>query len=430
MAVATTVTFKTQSQLAQTYENSLQALNPGIIIQAPDGSAIASDWYVKQQVTASLGAGLSQDILIAQRNQFATTGAGSSLDELAAANNLPPRFSNFPAQGQVQVNTAVPFNITVPIGTILVNPANGVQYSVTDTATILSGTHGTINIRSVNTGNGLAAANGTRINPQTAVTGIDFFTVIFITDGFVQESDSSISNRIITASQNPRGGGSLGDFIGWAEEVQGVTGAYAFPYNLAGTRVIYTSALTGIFDADAILATSSIPYSRTAPASLVQQVALHIAQVQPANILQKVNTSATYQVPDIIDVEVLLVQGYTLSTIIPSIGLTVENLIKREVRRAIISAPLGGTNLINSSMVENSYILMSDIEQTLDLGLAASYTESGVYASLLIDRSVTTGSSSGQIVVPFGNNTLDTFGNSLICYDIVYANINVTLMVI
>ncbi len=107
----------------------------------------------------------------------------------------------------------------------------------------------------------------------------------------------------------------------------------------------------------------------------------------------------------------------------PSVNLTVTQLIQREIRRSIISIPPGGINV--GGVFE---IPISVIEQTIDEGLSSSPYETGIYASILIDRQIDYNGSYIPIILPSGADLIDpSSGNALIIYDILYSNINVTL---
>jgi hypothetical protein len=95
------------------------------------------------------------------------------------------------------------------------------------------------------------------------------------------------------------------------------------------------------------------------------------------------------------EVAVSLSPGLTLSSQLtlpnlPSPGyITVEQLIQREFRRGILSAPLGGIALTLYPNAIDQYIIISDIEDIMLQGLANNGTYQGNYASILEGLTIT-----------------------------------------
>jgi hypothetical protein len=206
-------------------------------------------------------------------------------------------------------------------------------------------------------------------------------------------------------------------------QTPGITNVYGYITTNAGINVINIILFAGGFDPDVILETPTITYSRTASQALVDQASNYIQSVRPINNTVNTITTETYLVPDMITVTVTLATGFTLGTLVPTQNLTVMQLIQREVRRAIISIPPGGVNVNGANVIP-----LSNIEQSLDEGLASSSQENGLYASLLVDRGVLYNSAYLPIPVPNGQNIIDTNTNlGQIIYDISYSNITVVL---
>lgn len=413
------VPFRTQAQVAQYYFTALTALNNSLDVNNP------SDWYWKGQAIGSVGSGLSQDLFILQQQIFPQTASGISLDSILANLNLTPRLGNLPATGQALLTNSIVSNVTIPQGQIFTNSITGVQYSCTQTTVITSSTYTTteIPIACTQVGSGFNLAVGTTLTPATNISGVTSITVTVMTDGLNAETDSSVAQRIIFAFQNPPGGGSLSDFVAWGMETQGVTNVYGYITTNAGINIINIVIFAGGFDADAILASPTIPYSRTASNALITQSNNYIQSVRPINNTVNVITTETYMVPLVIQVTVTLATGFTLSTLVPTESLTVLQLIQREVRRAIITIPPGGVNINGSSVIP-----LSTIEQSLDEGLSSSPNENGLYASLLVDRAVLYNGAYSAIPVPSGSAIIDIDTNEAqIIYDVDYSNINVIL---
>ena len=182
----------------------------------------------------------------------------------------------------------------------------------------------------------------------------------------------------------------------------------------------------------------------------------YINGVKPVQSNPEVLTVATYEIvgtDDIIwgdgtyfDVYVSLTPGLTLSTQLtlpdlPVSGpgyITVQQLIQREFRRAIISAPLGGTtiNIYGQTPVANQYIPIVDISDTIMQGLSNSGNIQGDFTSAILGLNILffpTGAANptpDYIKVPSLNssNLFQISGgtwNALLVYDIDVSIINV-----
>jgi hypothetical protein len=365
--------------------------------------------------------------------------------------NLAPRAGNLPAIGQVVFSTAPSSgSYTIPYGQIFTNNLTNVTYTCTQTTVVTNSNYLTtyIPIACTQVGTGFSVVSGpyptgTALTVSSPIGGVSSFTVTSMADGVNSETDGEVANRVIFAFQNPPGGGSISDFVNWAMQTSGVTYAYVFTIldNNTGITVIYVVIFAGTFNANAILqndgiaSASWITYSRNAN-SLVAPVSNYIQSVRPVNNTVDTITVETYIIPKNINVIVTLATGFTLTTNIPSVGLTVQQLIQREVRRAIISIPPGGV-LVNG----NYEIPMSLIAQTLDAGLSATSVQTGIYAAILVDRDVLYDGSYQSIPLPSVSGTgslyiLDktvTPNQALIVYDVAgttgnpYSKIIVTL---
>ncbi len=413
------VPFRTQSEIYTYYANSLLALNNTLNVATP------GDWYFKANAIGSVGSGLSQDLYILQKQIFPQTASGNSLDSMLSNLNLTPRQGNLPATGQIVVTASIPSDVTINQGQVFINLLTNVQYICTQTTLVTVDNYATtqIPISCTQVGSGFNMGVGTVLTPTTPISGVTSLTVTSMSDGVTTESDGLVAQRIIFAFQNPPGGGSLSDFIAWGMVTPGVTFVYGFITTTGQLNVINIVVFAGGFDPSAILNMPSVPYSRTANDSIVRQANNYIQSVRPINNTVNTITTITYMIPLIISIEVTLISGLTLTTVLPSVNLTVIQIIQREIRRSIISIPPGGVN------VNGVYqIPISVIEQTIDEGLSSSPYETGIYASILVDRKIDYDGTYTPIILPSGADLIDpTSGNAFIVYDIDYSNINVTL---
>lgn len=413
------VPFRTQSQVFTYYANAALAINNKLNVNTP------GDWNFKGNAIASVGAGLSQDLYILQKQQFPQTASGSNLDSMLSNLNLTPRLGNLPATGQVVLSAAIVSDVVVNQGQVFLNTLTNVKYICTQTTLVTVAAYATtqIPIACTQVGPGFNMAIPTLLTPSPTIAGVTTVTVTSMSDGLGTESDPQVASRIIFAFQNPPGGGSVSTFVAWAMSITGVTFVYPFILTNGGLNIINIAIFAGGFDPTTILASPGIPYSRTANNALVIQVNNYIQSVKPVNNTVITITTKTYMIPEVVSIVVTLVAGLTLTTILPSVNLTVTQLIQREIRRSIISIPPGGVNVGGVYQVP-----ISLIEQTVDEGLASSPYETGIYASILIDREITYDGSYTPIILPSGQDVIDSItGNALIVYDIDYSKINVSL---
>src|SRR5690606_23891191 len=101
-------------------------------------------------------------------------------------------------------------------------------------------------------------------------------------------------------------------------------------------------------------------------------------------------------------------------------NMTVQDLISREVRRAVIETPIGGNRVDGIP-----YLFASDIADTLGLGLSAKSNLTGLYATILLDWEVTLTGGDPNYELP---NSILEDGNFPYVYDVIYSNLNITLL--
>lgn len=413
----------TATESTTNYFNDISVLNPEI-----NPSVQGSDFWAKGNAIGNQISGISQNIYITEQQLFVQTCSGTGVDKQLASWGQIPRMGVLPSVGSATLSAVPSSNFTIPAGTTLTYaPSNATFVVQVDTPITIAGGGGqTFPILSQNTGSGIQIPNGSTLTFSTPIGGYTQATSTGMTDGSDVESDLQCITRLLTAIQQPRLGGTLGDYQTWALSVNGVTGAQAFD-DLYIDNSVAVVALSGGSDYDSILntpATTTQYYSRTANQAIVSAVSTYVQTKRPAGANVFCTTVITQFVAEStpIVVDVVLAQGLTLSTILPNAdGLTVEELIQREVRRAIITSPLNGTTL-TAGTSQDAYILLSDIEQVLDVGLSAGPQYQGIYASILLDRTVTYDGGNNNILL---SSLPDVDGKYPFVYDILYENISV-----
>lgn len=148
-----------------------------------------------------------------------------------------------PASGPVVV-TGTPGTV-IEAGTIL-SRADGALYSFTADVLIGGGGTGEGTVASEAAGAAANLPGGVQLNLSAPVIGVGGITVAAdgITGGADRESDDFLLQRITDRVQNPPRGGALHDYEAWAEEVPGVTRAWA----KQGTDGVVTVDVTFVMD--------------------------------------------------------------------------------------------------------------------------------------------------------------------------------------
>lgn len=412
-------TFVTAQESTQSYWTKVQSLNPNL-----DPSQEGTDFWAKGLAIGNMISGLSQTISLVEQNLFPQTATGGGIDKQLASWGQVPRMGSLPATGTAKLVAVPSSNFTISAGTALTYPATNQVFIVqADTAiTIAGGANQTFPIESQTLGTGTAIPANSVLNFSSPVGGYSQATCVSMADGSAVESDLSCSARLLTAIQQPRLGGTIGDYETWALSIANVTGATAIKdlYIIGSLSLI---VLSGSDDYDVILETPPSVgdvYTRTANSDTLSEVSQYISTQDPAGANVFIATATTQMVASSgtpVTVEVVLAEGLSLTTVMP-VGLTVLELIQREIRRAVITAPIRG-NVVNGS----SYILLSDIEQTLDVGLSAGNNYQGVYGSILVDRTVTYDGGNNNILLSQSPNSA---GNYPFVYDIYYGSMDVS----
>jgi len=463
---------QSQAQLVQVYDNAITTLNPNL---AP--AIQGSDLYFKANATSQIGANIIQDIQLVANNIFAASSSGVYLDKHAGALGMTPRMGGLPSQcsAPLQVGTGGSTflaNYTILAGTTMQDAITNNQYITTVDVEVAIGdtiVDTLLPIISVNLG------TGTESPPNDVLT---FTTPIVISSmqtitscavpatgmvlGSNVENDNTFAARIFNYSLNPRGGGSIGDYYAWCFlGSPNVTQVQIFTTNSIGTNnIVFPIILEGNPDPNYYIdgnisngfAEAVAPIQRNASLIDIASVQSYIDNVNPVNANPDVLTAATYEfnatIPEAgtyFNVYVSLSAGLTLSTQLtlpnlPSPGyITVEAIIQREFRRAIISSPLGGS-AIPYNGVTDQRIPISFIEDTIMQGLANNSNLQGNFASLLLGIQIAyfpggiSNPTTGYISVPSLQDsnefvfipTLGTY-EALIVYDIDVSILNVIL---
>jgi hypothetical protein len=401
---------KTQSDLADQYLTYVKSYNKDTNPDIDD-----SVFWIFAQVYAGILSGIYQELYLYSLNIFPQTASGVFIDKHLASWGLPPRSAGIYAVGTVSIVNSTTSSVTIPAKAQLTT-GDGSKIYYVDALTIISAnTTGTIPIRSSIANSGYYQTSGTNLMLPTPIGDISSATVIQLTDGSSSEDDLHAAARLLNSIQTPRLGGSKTDYYNWCLTADNsVTDAYF----VQSSNAISGYILSGALNMDNLLSNPLSTYTRTPNSTILNNVSNYIESQRPFTDEVTILGAATYLITEKITVNVQLVSGYqiadsstvppTQSTFINSIGLTVNDLICREVRRAIVSASQ------NPQLISGTYfITKQSIEQQLDLSLSASSIAPGIYAQIIQNKQVVLDSASNVgLVVP------SPLSSGQLCYDL------------
>ncbi len=396
-----------QIQLEAIFANTVLAEDPNLAPSLLQGQ----DLYFTQKATCQAVSSATQEIEQFQNNIFPGSSSNAFLPKHAASLGIPNITGAQPTQGSLVVilpmgspsNPSVDF--TIPSGAILTNPVTAIQYMVTqNTPFVMADTFISVSIpfQSVLSGSDTYCIPGTVLTFAAPLV-VDTVTITQasvnndVASGSDTPSNVDISTLVNTYMQNPRGGGSTGDYFHWALLSSSlITFAKIIPAGgaLADQNIVYISAFVGSNNPTVNIALA-FPISRSATLATVNIMGNYIESVRPVNDNPLYATVSTYAITDnvlinpanptpAITFTVLLAPGLDLTTIIQGsngLSMTVAEWLEYQTRFAILSAPYGGTILADGK----PYILGDDIITLLKSGLSASAYLQGYLCSLIIN---------------------------------------------
>lgn len=402
--------------LPPTVVDAKNDFNQAVLSQNPQTNPTikGTDWDVYGTALATITSLVRQDIQTAINSIFTQYEKGLYLDWKAySLGQIPRRAETF---ATVSVTTSSSTTITIPENAEFTTNYNGSKYynifatSVTNNTTILS-------LRAGQSGSGYSLPVGS-ILKSTSYPNL-VLTVTNSTDGQGQETDSQLRQRLLYVEQNPTGGDRKGQYYAWAlESDSDVTDAIVEPALYPDTLIIGVFVLAGGENYDYLLV-NNIPYSRTATPATVYNATIDLnalislgsaVQVASINLYVPANFGQTWNVT----VAVNLLPGANLTDLITNVDgspITIEDMVKQELRRAFITYNFGGEEIIH-----NQY-LITTTRLTEALWSSLSIRE-GIYARILTDVTLLiNGDPLANITVP--HNYLDDTGNLIALYDLI-----------
>lgn len=365
--------FPTPSELRDQYLTVLKSLKPEVDVKKTD-----SDWYVRGAVVGGILSGVYAD-----QRKIADDAFPQSARREALEKHLITYFKEGfiqPQQSHGELLVSGTIGTVIPELTEFVYEPTGHTYQSLEEVT-LTGATGIVPIQSVDTGQDQNLLEGAALVCSTPPSGLDSEAIAStpISDGRDVETNEEAAARILAFIRQPPAGGTSTDYERFAREgSDAVVDATVIRFlNGLGTLGIIVTA--GTTDIDGAL-DSGVPVVRQPSNDLLEQVQAYVDVV-------KVETDCvTISGPNVIDLDVTVrvrfVSG-NLATVEPNTGLTYEELVQREVKRAIYKTPPGGRKFGGSG-----YVVCSEIEEVIDAGLSALPYAAGSYAQILADRQV------------------------------------------
>jgi uncharacterized phage protein gp47/JayE len=376
---------KTPTDVADEYLAQLKAQKPSVNIKQTD-----SDWWIRSRVNGGLVAGVYADQRLISNDALPTRARHEAIArflDLYFAGGFKPATQ---AVGNVMV-TGVP-GTSVPILLQFVYGPNGNAYQSTDTVVLPAATGtsitGLVPVQSVNSGqsqNLLPFAELTIPSPPNGLQSKGTVDASGLADARNAETDAEARARLVLRIRESLSVGRESDYIQYAEESDpSVTSASVirYPFGLGTVAVYITSGTTDIDSA----VDNGQPISVIPSDELVAIVQAFLEINRPVTDCVSVFKPVAIAQP--VTVQVKYASG-TGSTVLSGQTLTQDQLVQREVSRAIYKTPVGGRKIGLSG-----YVVASDIEQTIDAKLS---DESVVEGSIpiLLDRQVLPMSLSG-----------------------------------
>lgn len=369
------LTFKSPDEVREEYLVNLKILKPGINKDQTD-----SDWYIRGQVIGGVMSGAYADQLKLADDAFPQKARHEALDRFLFVYFNGTFKTAQQSSGKILFSGTV--SSTLSAGTQLVYSPNGNSYQVVSNVVLTAAT-GEADVISLNSGQSQNLLENTILTISTPPAGINgSATALFpgISDGRNSETDGEASQRILDRIRAPSAGGTANDYRGWALAANpSVTSAsiVRWIYGLGTVGIFITSGTT---DIDAAL-NNGDPVVRLPSQSLIDIVQAYIEALKP--ITDCAFVFAPSEAPQDVTVRVRYNAGLTGDSIISGQTLTCRALVQREVARALYKTPAGGRKIGPSG-----YMLASEIEEVIDIGLSNTDYEQGIYAQILIDRQV------------------------------------------
>ncbi len=360
--------FPTPSQIQTQYFQILQSINPSINTNDPN-----SDFVIRGNVFAGFASGLYGDQAKTDNDTFISSASPAALTLHGADLDIPQNQATAASSTDLRIfgnngTVITPGQITalyLPTGITYTNTTGGTVSGGQLDIAIQANSPGSI-------GNVSASLSPTLqiVSPPTGITSTATL-ITDISDGTDIESTDSYRARLLNRLQQPPSGGNANDYYEWAFDASpSVTTAVVQRFGRGlGTVDIYI--LTGTTNID-FAVTNGLSIVRIPDATLIDTVQAFYNTDAPLTDCPEVYAPTEIDVNVTLNYE--LAPGITLATV-PNdpvnnpLGLTVAQLIVREMGRPLYHVPVGGWPRTGFSA---GYVIAAYIEESLDDWLSSN----------------------------------------------------------
>lgn len=371
------IEFKTPEEVAAQYLQELKLLKPEINTDQTD-----SDWWIRAQALGGVVSGIYSDQRLTANDAFPQRARREALARHLETWFPPP--DNVFKQSSQALGNVIASGATgsfVGAGSPLTYLPTGNVYLTTADKTLDAPT-GLIPVVSVGTGQAQNLLSGALLSFNTAPAGFDSTVTVDgdnISDGRDEENNAQAAARILLKIQAPLAGGKETDYEQFALSADPtVTSANVlrFPFGFGTVAIIITA---GTADIDAAL-DNNLPVIITPSEALVEKVQAYVDTQKI--ITDCVFVSGANEISVDVTVKVRYASGNNSTIVAGTGGLTQEQVVQREVKRALYKTPAGGRQLGGSG-----FVVASEIEEVIDMNLSSEpYTIGRI--KMLLDRQV------------------------------------------
>jgi uncharacterized phage protein gp47/JayE len=299
-----------------------------------------------------------------------------------------------PAVGNASVTGAV--GTIISVGLSFLYQPNGNSYQATS-GFVMAATSALVPVESVGTGQIQNLTSGASLFIPSPPAGLNSTASASgdFQDGRDLETPAEAAARILAFIQTPPAGGTTADYVRFCQDADPSVvsvNVLRFPNGFGTVACIITAGTT---DIDTAL-NNGDPIVVTPSPALLAEVLAYVNTVNP--ITDCVQIYGPYLLPVNVTVTVTYSQGNG-STVLPGQTLTQDQLVIREVQRAIWKTPPGGRQLGASG-----YMVKSDIEEGIDIALSNEPYQTGTMP-ILQDRIVADLSATGANLLLLGTQT-------------------------
>ena len=377
--------FPSPSDIFSQYTTILKSLRPDINVNDPSSEPI-----IRGKVLAGLVSGIYADQKKVNDDTYIQDARPEALDRRGADLGIP-RQPSTPARSPDVLFTGTP-GATASVGLTLRYIPTGVLYTL-QTAVTLDGSgngHGTVQAN-VNGQIGNVTAGDTLqiVSPPPGVSAT-VTLVQALADGSDIESNDLYKTRLLLRYQRPPAGGNSFDYPAFAFKADPSVRTALIRRFGRGLGTVDVYITTGTTDVDTAI-TQGLSIVRVPSSTAIANVQAYYNAYAPLTDCAQV--FGPTEIPQDVTVRVDLVSGLTLSSIPADavynpLGLTVQQLVIREVARVLYKIPVGGRSLPGFT---NGFVVGSDIEHNLDIFLSAVTDSTGQTIGkipILLDRQV------------------------------------------